>query len=585
MKCPDYIEVIKVDNLKNGYVIFDTRSQIVLDNAQGYGYKSPTKAIAAFAHKTNQFEKIRDLTVSTKKESIKTQEKKQKVKESDVDFSFQKNQTRLLNSIEVIDPKGNGSFIIIDKNTGEILDDNDGVYFSTKEDALRKFTEKSDGLTVWPYDLDKKEVTSIKKKKKPQKIKLNIKQQKAYQLIKDKKNVFISGSAGTGKSALLNYILQNDTDSNTRVCAPTGIAALNIEGVTIHKLLGLNPKTDLIHGHPKTMPDELADVDRVIIDEISMCRADLFNWLSQCLRMAEKLNDKPIQLIVVGDFCQLPPVISTKYEKEYFKDKSKYAFATKAWKSWNFQTIVLSEVMRQQDLQFINALNKLRVGNADGLDYIRKNSARDELNNAITLTSRNRDADEINLFRLDKLDSEEHIFKSKISGNVSQQEKPVPDRIVVKKNAQIISMVNDPNGKYQNGSIGKVIRFVKSEGKQCIIAEFDKGTALIAPNTWSVYDYLPDPKKPSIYKKTLVGEYTQIPVKLGYAITIHKAQGQTYDRVNIYPAGWLSGLLYVSLSRVKQVNQLYLESNITKRMVNTDPTVINFYKNETLKNL
>lgn len=504
--------------------------------------------------------------------------------------SYKNFKKKMLDKIMVVDPQGIGSFVIMDKETGEILDDDAGLTYSNKQDALDAFANKSKNYSEWPYGVDqrfiKREKHKPKFKVRPAEeapkldIELNDEQKKAYQLIKSGANVFISGSAGVGKSSLLQYVIEHSANKETRICAPTGISAVNVGGVTIHRLLGLRLSQDIIYKKQHKLPNALKKVDRVIVDEISMCRADLFNWLSQSLRIAEKRNKKPIQLIIVGDFCQLPPVVATKYDKQYFAGEKKYAFSTQEWKSWDFKTILLHEVMRQHDLQFIDALNEIRVGNSAGLKYIKEKSASSELQDAITLTSRNVEAEKINLNKLSQLKSKEHSFYSLSEGTVDVHEKPVPDKITLKKGAQVICMTNEANGRYQNGTIAKVIKFVKDDdGNDCVIVKLDNGdTPLIKPHTWNVYNYLPAPDDPTFYVKSLVGKYTQIPVKLGYAITIHKSQGQTYDRVNLYPAGWTSGLLYVALSRVRSVDKLFLERNITRGMVNTDPAVIDFYK-------
>lgn len=244
-------------------------------------------------------------------------------------------------------------------------------------------------------------------------------------MIEKGENVFLSGPGGTGKSLLLKYIIHEFDDKHTRVCAPTGLAAVNINGSTIHRLLNLNIKVDTLHEQPYKMPKALKGTYRVIVDEISMVRSDLFVWLTKCLRLAEKKNNHRIQLIVVGDFYQLAPIVARGYEKEYFKNGKQYAFPTSSWESWNFKPVLLHQVVRQNDPDFIENLNKIRVGDQLGIDYFNANFSKTELANAVTLTSRNITANKINNEHLAQIDARESTFIAEKKNKVSQSDEPV----------------------------------------------------------------------------------------------------------------------------------------------------------------
>lgn len=419
---------------------------------------------------------------------------------------------------------------------------------------------------------------------------LNNEQQEAYDLIMEgKKNVFLSGGAGVGKSTVIKKVLQH-TDNTTMICAPTGIAALNVHGVTIHRLLKLTSENTLINRKPTRVPEEFYKVKRIIVDEISMCRSDLFAYLVNTISLAN--YDHPIQLVVVGDFCQLPPVV-TKRDAEFFKNGSEFAFTTTEWKDMNFKTIILNKIIRQDNQNFARALNQIRMGNKRGIRYINQKSSKSIQTDAITLASRNLEVDLINNSYLDNLDSDSITFNAIIKGEVKKSEQPVDTLLTVYLGEQVLVTANDKNDQYTNGTTGTIIDFEHgSENIGIVIRDSSDGHIFtVYPHEWSIYDYdvseeLVEKKVngKTLYKtvkvpdKIEIGSFTQYPLKPGYAITIHKSQGQTLSSCNVIPNGWISGLLYTALSRVEDVSQMHLNDSIKPWMVKLDPAVKKFYE-------
>ena len=409
---------------------------------------------------------------------------------------------------------------------------------------------------------------------------LNTEQQKAFRLMEQGNNIFLTGEAGTGKSYLLRTFIDiaENAKKKVLVTAPTGIAAINIGGSTIHRAF----KIPLDPTGPDTkikIPSAVEEANIIIIDEISMVRADIFYYISRVIKKAEQIAHKKIQLIAVGDFFQLPPVM-TNNDRDLLKRiwnydfEEGYAFATKTWQNYNFRNIMLTTNVRQKDAAFTNILNAIRKGNYYSIKNLENLASKEWQKDAIYLCGTNQEATEFNEQKLKEINEPEKIFEAKIKGKVNKNDKPVDDIITLKVNARVMTVVNDPENSYQNGSMGYITQI---SGKK-VTVQFDNGnTKTIEPYTWNVIEY---EAKNNGLEKNIIGTFTQLPLKLGYAITIHKSQGQTFDNVNINPRCFCEGQLYVGLSRCTSLEGLHINSPyINPRWLQTSKKVINFYKN------
>lgn len=413
--------------------------------------------------------------------------------------------------------------------------------------------------------------------------KLNNEQKKFVDAVDSGNNVYLSGLGGTGKSYVVKYVIDKAKKSkkNVIVCAPTGIAALNVGGCTIHRALGIRPERTLEQNPYYKLDNDspLLDCDLMIIDEISMCRLDLFDYLSNVLYKAankrKEDNKNPCQLVVVGDFNQLPPVIKDEkkiLDRIYGYDVDHgYPFLGKEWKNWNFKNIELKKVIRQKDEDFISALNLCRNGDMKGLRWIEKYASQMPKKNAIVLFGRNKDANNENNRRLKRLRAPSFVYQSETKGEIDKSDMPTAEKLELKNGARVMALVNDTEETFMNGSLGIVKKCLKDK----VLVKFDNGCEIeIEPYKWNVMKPISNHGRTQL---KVLGSFTQIPLKLAYALTIHKSQGQTFENIVLKPDCWDPGQLYTALSRVTSLEGLFFVNRCSSYSLVTSKKVIDFY--------
>ena len=447
-------------------------------------------------------------------------------------------------------------------------------------------------------------------------------QEAALAIMKHGDNCFLTGKAGTGKTTILNDFINwaISQDKNLIVCASTGAAAQRIEPVnayTIHRAFGLQKET--IVKPPAKTKKEIKAADIIIIDEISMCRIDLFDHVATAIQLAEKdLNmdehrlarkegrpaeQKHIQLIVTGDFTQLEPVLATA-EKSAFKTifgNKVFAFESKKWKEMGFRNLILRTVHRsEKDADYTTHLNRIRDGSdIFAVDWFDDNTRKEPFTgeSSIILCGKNATATEKNLDRLNQLEGEEYQSTAEINGDADMASVNAEYDLRYKPGARVMMLVNDPGGGFFNGSFGKIIKV--SDSSVTIQIEDTGKVVRVEKHEWKVKkpvvqeerepvkdengqpvlneDGTQKTKTVSKIVETDSGSVKQFPFKLAYAITVHKSQGMTLKNgVNLYPEFFAYGQLYVALSRVDGRDSIYINGIIPYDAKTVSPRVNKF---------
>lgn len=420
------------------------------------------------------------------------------------------------------------------------------------------------------------------------------------------RNIFLTGKAGTGKTTLLKTILKT-TYKNTVVVAPTGIAALNAGGVTIHSFFqlpfsGFIPAHDFqnqnnhsyfetrqsirrhfkMHQIKQTL---IKNLELLVIDEVSMLRADILDAMNEMLQFVRKSNAPfgGVQVLFIGDLWQLPPIVKAN-EWETLKNYYRGMYFFNAWVMENAQPlyIELKKIFRQDDEQFVKLLNNFRTNNVSNSDYellsqrVDTNFDTSKNKGYITLTTHNHKADELNDKELQALKTQEFVFLPEIIGEFPEKIYPLDSELVLKKGAQVMFVKNDLNyeKRFYNGKIGYV-SYVSANEIEVFIPE-DGAKIEVEKYEWQNVRYKLNPQTKEIEEEVL-GTFVQYPLKLAWAITVHKSQGLTFDKAVLdINDVFMSGQAYVALSRLRSLEGLVLSKPVAIRQVYADESIVNY---------
>ena len=415
------------------------------------------------------------------------------------------------------------------------------------------------------------------------------------------RNIFLTGKAGTGKTTFLNNFVKK-THKKHIVVAPTGIAAINAGGVTIHSMFGFPlrtfiPTLDRIDGnlamniqdlmqHFRYRKDKLKllrEVEIIIIDEVSMLRADVLDMMDFSLRHIRRNPNKfgGVQMLFIGDLYQLPPVVRDENEyimKKYYQ--SPFFFDAFALKETNLLTIELTEVFRQKDEDFLEILNEIRDGNLSKEHYEKLHERyipdfEPKEESYVYLSSHNKISDDINAKKLNELGGKSYFYKANVVGDFRDNQFPNEETLELKIGAQIMFIRNDATQekKYFNGKLAEVVDL--DEDEIWVRIDGDDEDYKLKKEIWEQKKYTLDTEKN--IKEEVLGSFEQYPIRLAWAVTIHKSQGLTFDRLMI-DAGksFASGQVYVALSRCRTLEGIVLKSRISSDVIFSDKRVAQF---------
>ncbi|MDA9636089.1 AAA family ATPase [SAR86 cluster bacterium] len=404
----------------------------------------------------------------------------------------------------------------------------------------------------------------------------------------DQKFIFLTGAAGTGKTTLLESV-KYEVDKKKMVVAPTGIAALNIGGTTINSAfrIGFDTIPKVTKSEDPGFRKLLKNLELLIIDEISMVRAPMLDAISQSLQIHRK-STQPfggIDVIACGDLFQLPPIVKQHEENEIYGEyNSVYFFDSHSFNEIEEKIFYeLNESFRQEeDENFFNLLNNIRLGKdlEPTIDKINKHCFDSTLDADpfMTLTSRKNRAEEINRHKLSFNDNPEEVIKSKEFGELKENDLPALRELRIKKDARVMFVKNDSDGRWVNGTVG-VISECLDKNKKCIKVKIDGVTHRVEREEWKKVKFRYDEDSDEVLEE-VVSSFKQFPIKLGWAVTIHKSQGLTLDScaVDLGDGAFATGQAYVALSRCKTLDSLTLFRELKRSDALIDPDIQDFHE-------